>query len=75
MILEGTSNKVLSSHNEKGGTVMARGDMSVREAGQKGGRTVSAKYGRGFYQKNGRKGGERLHDLVELGKQVEDLGE
>ena len=32
--------------------------MSVREAGQKGGETVKAKYGAEFYEMIGRKGGE-----------------
>jgi general stress protein YciG len=34
------------------------GDMSVREAGKKGGDTVRNRYGSGFYEKIGRKGGQ-----------------
>jgi uncharacterized protein len=34
------------------------GDMSVREAGQKGGNTVRDRYGSGFYEEIGRKGGQ-----------------
>ncbi|MBV8354711.1 MAG: hypothetical protein JO101_05295, partial [Candidatus Eremiobacteraeota bacterium] len=34
------------------------GDMSVREAGKKGGDTVRDRYGSGFYEKIGRKGGQ-----------------
>jgi general stress protein YciG len=39
--------------NEKDG-----GEMSVREAGKKGGDTVRDRYGSGFYEKIGRKGGQ-----------------
>jgi len=34
------------------------GEMSVREAGKKGGDTVRNRYGSGFYEKIGRKGGQ-----------------
>lgn len=34
------------------------GEMSVREAGKKGGDTVRDRYGSGFYEKIGRKGGQ-----------------
>jgi uncharacterized protein len=40
--------------DEKG----AGGEMSVREAGKKGGDTVRNRYGSGFYEKIGRKGGQ-----------------
>ena len=33
------------------------GEMSVREAGKKGGDTVRDRYGAGFYEEIGRKGG------------------
>lgn len=36
---------------------MAKGDMSVSQAGKKGGLTVSKKYGKGFYSEIGKKGG------------------
>lgn len=36
------------------------GDMSVREAGRKGGEATAASHGREFYQKIGRKGGESV---------------
>lgn len=38
------------------------GDMSVREAGKKGGHTVRDRYGSGFYEEIGRKGGEATRD-------------
>jgi general stress protein YciG len=34
------------------------GEMSVREAGKKGGDTVRNRYGSGFYEEIGRKGGQ-----------------
>ena len=34
------------------------GEMSVREAGKKGGNTVRDRYGSGFYEEIGRKGGQ-----------------
>jgi uncharacterized protein len=34
------------------------GDMSVREAGKKGGDAVRDRYGSGFYERIGRKGGQ-----------------
>lgn len=38
------------------------GDMSVREAGKKGGDTVRDRYGSGFYEEIGRKGGEATRE-------------
>jgi general stress protein YciG len=37
------------------------GNMSVRDAGRKGGRTTANKYGREFYQEIGQKGGRNSH--------------
>ena len=37
-----------------------KGDMTVREAGQKGGEKVSHERGREFYEEIGRKGGEKV---------------
>jgi len=52
-----------------------RGDMTVEEAGRKGGLTVRNKYGHEFYEEIGRKGGEiggpRVRDLIEKGKRTE----
>lgn len=41
-----------------------RGEMTVREAGRKGGEKVKEKYGRGFYSKIGHKGGQRVKKLI-----------
>ena len=38
------------------------GEMSVREAGKKGGDTVRERYGSGFYEAIGRKGGQATRE-------------
>lgn len=38
------------------------GEMSVREAGKKGGDTVRQRYGSGFYETIGRKGGQATRE-------------
>ncbi len=52
-----------------------KSNMSVSEAGRKGGETTSATHGREFYeeigQKGGEKGGQRVRELVEEGKKSE----
>jgi general stress protein YciG len=52
-----------------------QGDMSVREAGQKGGEKTSQTHGREFYEeighKGGEKGGQRVRDLIDKGKEAE----
>jgi general stress protein YciG len=52
-----------------------KGDMSVREAGKKGGETTAATHGREFYQDIGKKGGDiggpRVRELIEEGKKSE----
>ena len=40
----------------------AEGEMSVREAGKKGGDTVRDRYGSGFYETIGRKGGQATRE-------------
>jgi general stress protein YciG len=44
--------------------------MTVREAGRRGGEATSGKYGRTFYEEIGRKGGQRVRELVEQGKRA-----
>lgn len=54
-------------------------DMTVAEAGRKGGETTSKKYGHEFYEEIGHKGGEaggpkgghRVAELIEKGKEAE----
>jgi general stress protein YciG len=55
----------------------AKGDMTVEEAGRKGGQrggrrggeTTRDRYGHEFYEEIGKKGGNRVRDLIDAGKQ------
>lgn len=42
--------------------------MTVQEAGRKGGKTTSKKYGPAFYEEIGHKGGQKVKNLIERGK-------
>ncbi|MBP1473646.1 hypothetical protein J7I44_05000 [Frateuria sp. MAH-13] len=46
-----------------------KGDMTVREAGHKGGEARKDELGHEGYQKLGEKGGQRVSELVDEGKQ------
>jgi general stress protein YciG len=46
----------------KARTEKVDGEMSVREAGKKGGDTVRDRYGSGFYEEIGRKGGQATRE-------------
>ncbi len=52
-----------------------KGEMTVEEAGrkggQKGGEKVLNKYGPEFYSKIGHKGGQKVRELIEKGKEAE----
>lgn len=52
------------------------GQMTVREAGRKGGKkggqTTKQRYGRAFYSDIGSKGGRRVRELIEEGKKSEN---
>ena len=48
------------------------GGMTVAEAGRMGGRLVSEKYGPEFYEKIGKKGGQRVKELIERAKAAEE---
>lgn len=58
----------------------SKGNMSVREAGQKGGEATSATHGHEFYQEighkggeaGGKKGGQRVRELIEEGKKSKE---
>ncbi|GLK58601.1 hypothetical protein GCM10017624_07580 [Azotobacter vinelandii] len=55
-------------------------DMSVSEAGRKGGEATAATHGREFYEEighkggeaGGKKGGQRVRELIEESKRRED---
>jgi general stress protein YciG len=56
----------------------AKGDMTVREAGHKGGQmggkkggdTTLERYGPQFYEEIGKKGGQKVRELIEEGKKA-----
>jgi general stress protein YciG len=45
-----------------------KGSMSVREAGRKGGNTTKARYGEEYYEAIGKKGGQKVRELIARGK-------
>lgn len=45
-----------------------KGNMTVAEAGRKGGSTTKARYGPGYYESIGKKGGAKVKELIERGK-------
>ena len=49
-----------------------KGGMSVREAGRKGGEVTSQRHGPRFYEEIGRKGGQKVRELIERAKQSEE---
>jgi uncharacterized protein len=56
-----------------------KGEMTVREAGHKGGEETAKTHGREFYEeighkggeKGGHKGGQKVKELIEKGKEAE----
>jgi general stress protein YciG len=56
-----------------------KGDMTVEEAGRKGGEATARTHGHEFYEeighkggeKGGRRGGQRVKELIEEGKEAE----
>ncbi|MFL5264680.1 MAG: hypothetical protein ACJ79R_13635 [Anaeromyxobacteraceae bacterium] len=50
------------------GTAAPRRAMTVSEAGRKGGITVRDERGHAFYEEIGRKGGQKVRELIERGK-------
>ena len=49
--------------------------MTVREAGRKGGAVTARRHGSGFYEEIGRKGGQRVKELIEQGKRREGIAD
>jgi hypothetical protein len=50
------------------------GQMTVAEAGRKGGIAVRDRHGRGFYETIGKKGGQKVRDLIAAGKRALERG-
>jgi hypothetical protein len=50
------------------GAPAPRKAMTVSEAGRKGGITVRDERGHAFYEEIGRKGGQKVRELIERGK-------
>ena len=50
------------------GSTAPRRAMTVSEAGRKGGITVRDERGHAFYEEIGRKGGQKVRELIERGK-------
>lgn len=48
-----------------------KGQMTVSEAGKKGGQTTSREHGPEFYHEIGTKGGHRVKELIKQGKESE----
>ena len=49
-----------------------KGGMSVREAGRKGGEVTSSRHGPQFDEEIGRKGGQKVRELIERAKRSEE---
>lgn len=47
--------------------------MTVQEAGRKGGEETARTHGREFYEEIGRKGGQKVKELIEEGKKARGL--
>ena len=48
-----------------------KGGMSVQEAGRKGGETVLQQRGPEFFSEIGKKGGQKVRELIRAGKKTE----
>lgn len=49
----------------------SKGEISVREAGRRGGNTTKERHGPDFYREIGHKGGQKVRELIERGKSAE----
>ena len=60
----------MATTKSKSGT-KASGGMTVREAGRKGGEVTAKRHGPQFYEEIGRKGGQKVKQLIEQGKRAQ----
>jgi uncharacterized protein len=60
------------AEKQKTGARKSGGGMTVREAGRKGGEVTARRHGPEFYEKIGRKGGQKVKELIEQGKRAQD---
>lgn len=51
-----------------------KGDITVSQAGHMGGEKVARERGHAFYEEIGHKGGQRVRELIEEGKNAEGSG-
>ena len=49
----------------------SKGEMTVQEAGRRGGKKTAETHGKEFYEEIGHKGGQKVKDLIEKGKEAE----
>ena len=47
---------------------MTKGNMTVNEAGRKGGKVTAERHGTKFFQEIGQKGGAKIRELIKEGK-------
>ncbi|HEX2952274.1 MAG TPA: Em GEA1 (EM1) [Armatimonadota bacterium] len=68
------ANKDFESHQEQK-RKEDTGEMTVREAGhrggEKGGERTAETHGHQFYEEIGKKGGQKVRELIEKGKKLE----
>ena len=58
--------------HKKDSAAPVKGTMSVRAAGRKGGEVTARRHGPQFYEEIGRKGGQKVRELIEQGKRAQD---
>lgn len=49
-----------------------KGEISVKEAGRRGGQSTVERHGREFYHQIGVKGGNRVRELIKRGKRLSE---
>jgi len=61
----------VAQSSKKTGAKPSGGGMTVREAGRKGGEVTAQRHGPQFYEEIGRKGGQKVKELIEQGKRAQ----